>query len=77
MHELDEVIQFIIDALSANASKGQGSVVTIRIAPYAKGQRAKQGQTRTVITHDDVLNAHAMLESFDGDFKKLFGTRQA
>lgn len=77
MHELDEVIQFIIDALSANASKGHGSVVTIRVAPYSKKGQTKKTKKARAITHDDVLNAHAILESFDGDFKKLFGTRQS
>lgn len=78
MHqELDEVIQFIIDALSANAAKGQGSVVSIRIAPYTKkGKRDKQPQVARAITNDDVLDAHEALERFDGDFKKLFGPRK-
>lgn len=76
MHELDDVIQFIIDALSANATKGQGSVVTVRVAPYAK---SKQGATPTpkVLTSDDVIDAHEILKTFDGDFRKVFGVRKS
>lgn len=76
MHELDDVIQFIIDALSTNAAQGHGSVVSIRVAPYAKKGRKGTTDTQRVITPDDVLDAHEALEQFDGDFKKLFGTRK-
>ena len=75
MHELDEVIQFIIDALSANAAKGQGSVLTIRIAPYAKGKETAPSK-QAYISSDDVLDAHEILKTFDGDFKKVFGARK-
>lgn len=72
MHELDDIIQFIIDALSANATKGQGSVVMIRISPYAKSKEGEAHQ-QTYLTNDDVLDAHEILKTFDGDFKKVFG----
>lgn len=74
MQELDEVIQFIIDALSANAAKGQGSVITIRVAPYAKSKQTPPKPE--VLTSDDVLDAHEVLKTFNGDFKKIFGTRK-
>lgn len=76
MHELDEVIQFIIDALGNNAARGHGSVVSIRIAPYSKKGSTKAQAKERVITSDDVLDAHEALEKFDGDFKKLFGSRK-
>ncbi|MEK7461349.1 MAG: hypothetical protein AAB647_04020 [Patescibacteria group bacterium] len=75
MQELDEVIQFIIDALSANAAKGQGSVVSIRVAPYAKGKQSPPTKPE-VLTSDDVLDAHEVLKTFNGDFKKIFGVRK-
>lgn len=75
MHELDDVIQFIIDALSANAAQGRGSVLTIRVAPYVKSKKETASQAR-VITSDDVLDAHERLKTFDGDFKKLFAARK-
>jgi len=76
MPDIEEVIQFIIDALSANAAKGQGSVVTIRVAPYRKPKNAKTEQTTKIITNDDVLDAHEALKDFDGDFKKLFSSKK-
>ena len=72
MQELDEVIQFIIDALSSNAANGQGSVVTIRVTPYAKNNQTSPPQPK-VLTSDDVLDAHEVLKTFNGDFRKLFG----
>lgn len=72
MQGFDEIVQFIIDALSANAAKGQGSVVTLKVSPYIKDGRGKKEHTR-VITADDVLDAHEILSRFDGDFRKLFG----
>lgn len=75
MQGFDEIVQFIIDALSANAAKGHGSVVTLKIAPYLKGSRGKREQTK-VITADDVLDAHEILQAFDGDFRKLFGSNK-
>ena len=70
MRELDEVMQFLFDALSTNAARGQNSVVTIRVTPYAKKEKAKQ-VVRT-ITENDVLDAHEALEQFDGNFRKIF-----
>lgn len=75
MHDLDEVFSFIIDALGSNASRGHGSVVTIRIAPYIKKDRAAGLEPEKIITPDDVLDAHEALERFDGDFRKLFETK--
>lgn len=76
VHELDDVIQFIIDALSANAASGQGSVVSIRVTPYTKKGRPVAKEAQRIITPDDILDAHEALEQFDGDFKKLFGSRK-
>lgn len=75
MRELDEVIQFIIDAISANAAKGHGSLLTIRVAPYSKKNRPKVTAMQS-ITADDVLDAHEALKRFDGDFRKLFETKK-
>lgn len=71
MRELDEVMQFLFEALSANAARGQNSVVTIHVTPYGK-----RDQTRDIVrtlTEDDVLEAHTALEAFDGNFRKVFG----
>ncbi len=76
MQGFDDIVQFIIDALSANAAKGQGSVVTLKVSPYIKGSRSKKEHTK-VITADDVLDAHEVLSHFDGDFRKLFGSKSS
>lgn len=70
MRELDEVMQFLFDALSSNAARGQNSVVTIRVTPYGKRDKAKQ--VIHTLTDTDVLEAQQVLEQFDGDFRKVF-----
>lgn len=75
MQDIDQVFQFIAEALSANAAKGQGSVVSIRVSPYTKAMK-KSKAIESSITSDDVLTLHQVLKSFDGDFKKAFNIKK-
>lgn len=72
MNGLDEVLQFIFEAVSANAAKKHGSIVTIKIAPY---HGRKKIQKTKAITESDIINMSKVLDRFDGDFRKLFGNK--
>lgn len=71
MYNLEELLRFILDSIANNQAEGKGSVLTIQIAPYEQKDRKDRARNEK-ITSNDILDAHEALETFDGNFKKLW-----